>query len=105
MDLDSLQKGEVIRFITFFGNEIFPFPLRYRGKEVIKTKLGKFECHRFDPVVEVGRVFESEDDMTFWITADHNLIPLRVRLKLIVGAVNCDLIGYKNLVTDMQPVK
>jgi hypothetical protein len=105
MDLDTLQKGEVIRFITFFGDEIFPFPLRYRGKEIIKTKLGKFECHRFDPVVEVGRVFESEDDMTFWITADQNLIPLRVRLKLIVGSVYCDLISYKNLVAEMKPVK
>jgi hypothetical protein len=105
MDLDTLQKDRVINFITFFGDEIFPYNLRYRGKEVVKTKLGKFECYRFDPVVEVGRVFETKDDMTFWITADSNLVPLRVRLKIIVGSLYCDLISYKNLVADMQPAK
>jgi hypothetical protein len=105
MDLDTLQKGDVLRFITFFGDEIFPFNLRYRGKEVIKTKLGKYECHRFDPVVEVGRVFETKDDMTFWITADHNLIPLRVRMKIIIGSLYCDLVSYKNLANNFQPIK
>jgi len=104
LNLDTLKTGEVIKIITFFGDEIFPFNLRYKGKEVIKTRLGKFECHRFDPVVEVGRVFSSEDDMSFWITADHNLIPLRVRLKIIVGSVTCDLVSFKNLVSEMKPI-
>jgi hypothetical protein len=105
LNLDTLKNGEVLKIITFFGDEIFPFPIRYRGKEVIKTKFGKFECYKFDPVVEVGRMFSSEDDMTFWITADPNLIPLRVRLKLIVGSVYCDLVSFKNLSTELQPIK
>lgn len=97
MDMDTLKKGEVVEIVTFFGDEIFPFPLRYRGKETIKTQLGKFRCHRFDPVVEVGRIFESEDDMTVWISADANKVPIRVSFDMIVGSVRCDLTGYKNL--------
>jgi hypothetical protein len=102
MSLDKLKKGDVIEFVTFFGDEIFPFPLRYRGKEIVKTKLGKQECYRFDPVVEVGRVFESEDDMTLWVTADQNQLPYRVRMDMIVGAVYCDLVEHKNLVTALN---
>jgi hypothetical protein len=105
MNIDTLKNGDILRFLTFFGDEIFPFPLRYRGKENVKTKFGKFQCHRFDPVVEVGRVFKSEDDMTLWITADQNLIPLRVRLDMIVGAVYCDLVSYKNIVDDLRPLE
>ena len=97
MDLDKLKDGDVIPIVTFFGDEIFPFPLRYRGIESVKTKLGRFECHRFDPVVEVGRIFESEDDMTVWISADKNRIPIRVRFDMIVGGVLCDLTEYTNL--------
>lgn len=105
LELDTLNNGTVLKITTYFGDEIFPFLLRYRGKEVVKTKLGKFDCYRFDPIVETGRVFESKDDMTFWITADKNLVPLRIRLKIIVGSLYCDLTSYKNLVTSMQPVE
>jgi hypothetical protein len=105
MGIENFKKDEVITFITYFGDEIFPFPLRFRGKEIIKTKVGKVECYRFDPVVEVGRIFESEDDMTFWITADKNQIPIKIRMKLIVGAVYCDLTEYKNIVQDFQILK
>jgi hypothetical protein len=105
MNIDKFKKDEVITFITYFGDEVFPFPLRYRGKEIIKTKIGKIECYRFDPVVEVGRIFESEDDMTFWITADKNQIPIKIRMELVVGAVYCDLIGYKNIIQDFLILK
>jgi hypothetical protein len=102
MNIEKFKKNEVITFVTYFGDEIFPFPLRFRGKEIIKTKLGLIECYRFDPVVEVGRIFESEDDMTFWITADKNQIPIKIRMELVVGAVYCDLIEYKNILQDFR---
>ncbi len=97
MNLDTLKNGDVINIVTFFGDEIFPFPLRYRGHETVKTRLGRYLCHRFDPVVEVGRIFESEDDMTIWISADGNKVPIRVRFDMIVGGVLCDLSAYENL--------
>ena len=105
MNIGNFKKDEVITFITYFGDEVFPFPLRFRGKEIIKAKIGKIECYRFDPVVEVGRIFESEDDMTFWITADKNQIPVKIRMELVVGAVYCDLIDYKNILHDFQVIK
>lgn len=48
-------------------------------------------------MVEPGRVFKSEDDMTAWFTDDKNFIPVRVRFELIVGSLRCDLDQYANL--------
>ena len=104
MNLDTLKNGDVIPITTFFGDEIFPFPLRYRGIEKIKTKLGKFKCHRFDPVVEAGRVFKTEDDMTMWLSADKNIVPIRIKLDMIVGSVKCDLVKYKNLPSELSSI-
>ncbi len=100
--LSRLKEGDVMDITTFFGDEIFPFPLRYRGIETVKGPLGKVKCYRFDPVVEVGRIFESEDDMTIWITADKNKIPYKVRFDMIVGAVYCNLVKHENLKYDLE---
>jgi hypothetical protein len=97
LDPTSFKPGDVIHVVTFWDDEIFPFDLRYKGKEIVKTKYGKINCHRFDPVVEPGRVFKSEDDMIAWFTDDKNFIPVRVRFELIVGSLRCDLDQYANL--------
>jgi hypothetical protein len=105
LDYDNLNTGDSLKIITFFDNEIFPFPLRYKGKEILKTKLGNFQCMRFDPVVGTGRIFESEDDMTIWISDDKNLIPLRVRFDLIVGSIKCDLLDYSGLKYEFELIE
>lgn len=102
LDPGSFRPGDVIHVVTFWDDEIFPFDLRYRGKEIVKTKYGKMRCHRFDPVVEPGRVFKSEDDMVAWFTDDRNFIPVRVRFELIVGSLRCDLDQYANLRYDLN---
>ena len=100
--MGKLQKGDAIDVITFFGDEIFPFKIRYTGKEEIKTKFGRIMCFRFDPVVEPGRIFKSEDDMTMWISDDKNLIPVLVKFDMLVGSIKCELDGFSHLKYDFQ---
>lgn len=97
IDIFNMKKGDVLRTVTFFDDELFPFDIRFKGTEVIKTKYGKIRCYRFDPVVEPGRMFESEDDMTVWISADLNLIPIKVKFDLTVGSLHMELNEYSNL--------
>jgi hypothetical protein len=97
LDPGYFRPGDIIHVFTFWDDEIYPFHLRYKGKEVIKTKFGKMRCHRFDPIVEPGRVFKSDDDMSVWFTDDQNFIPVRVRFELVVGSLRCELDQYANL--------
>jgi len=93
----ELKKGEIIEISTYFTDELFPLQIRYVGKETIKTKIGKVECFKFNPVTEVGRLFETEEDMSVWFSQDDNFLPVKIRFELFVGSVQVDLIAYTGL--------
>lgn len=93
----DLKKEDIITLDTWFDDGIFTLQIRYKGTETIKTKFGKVNCHKFSPVVEPGRIFDTENDVTIWISNDNNLLPVRIQFDLIVGSLKCDLIEYKNL--------
>lgn len=97
LNYSRLKSGDVIKTITYFDDEIYPFDIRYKGKEDVRTKYGKIRCHRFDPVVEPGRMFDSEDDMQIWMSDDKNVIPIKVRFDLLVGSLRMELDQFANL--------
>ncbi|MBN4066076.1 DUF3108 domain-containing protein [Candidatus Amoebophilus asiaticus] len=78
-------------------DEVFPLELEYVGKEQIETDLGIFNCYVIKPLLQEGRVFSGQQDMTMWISDDKNNIPIRVETVILVGSMNMDLIEYKNL--------
>ncbi len=98
----SLRKGDTIKLVTYFADEIYPLHVRYRGKETIKTKLGEFKCLVFAPVTEPGRVFKTEDDMLMWFTDDPNFIPIRIQFDMWVGSMKVDLVEYIGLKYDLS---
>lgn len=105
INYSDFNDGDIIDITTYFDNEIFPFDIRYRGIETIKTGIGKIECIKFVPFVEPGRIFETEDDMTIWVTNDKNLLPVRVKFDLLIGSIKCDLTNYKNLKFPVESIK
>ena len=94
---NDLKKGDVVKINTYFDGEVFPLEIRYYGNETIKTAFGKINCMKFSPVVEPGRIFDSPDDVSIWISNDFNKIPVRIQFDLIIGSVKCDLKEYENL--------
>lgn len=97
IDYSIFKIGDIIKINTFFDHELFPFDMRYRGPEKIKTKIGEYNCIKLVPFVEPGRVFESEDDMTIYLSNDGNRVPIRIVFNLKIGSINCDLIEYSGL--------
>ena len=92
-----LQKGDTIFIKTYFTDEIFDLNIRYIGKENVKTEFGKIRCLKFNPVTEIGRAFETEDDMSIWFTDDLNFLPVKVRMNLRVGSVRVELVEFTGL--------
>jgi hypothetical protein len=93
----DLKKGDMITITTWFTDELYPISLRYLGTDEIKTKVGRIKCLKFNPVTEVGRLFKTEDDMTFWFSADGNYLPVRVRFDIFVGAFVAEIVSYEGL--------
>jgi len=97
VDFSKVKEGDVVFVNMYFSDAVFPFHLKYMGKETIRTKFGKINCLKLSPVVEVGRMFKAPNDLTIWFSDDDNCIPVLVRMDIrIVGAVYLKLIEYEH---------
>jgi len=94
----NLKKGELTTIMTWFCDELYPIRLRYIGKDEVKTKVGKIMCYKFNPVTETGRLFKTEEDVSFWFSADKNFLPVKIRFDIFVGAFSCEIVSYDGLV-------
>jgi hypothetical protein len=56
-------------------------------------------------MVEKGRVFKEEEDMTMWISNDANKVPIRLKTDLLIGSIEMDLIEHKNLSSPLNENK
>lgn len=98
IDFSKVKENEVIFVNIYFSDEIFPFYMRYKGKETIRTKFGKISCLKISPVVEVGRMFKTPDDVSIWFTNDLNSIPVLIELDIrIVGKIHLKLMSHENI--------
>jgi hypothetical protein len=97
IEYDTMKYDDIININTFFDDELFPFDMRFRGRETIRTRGGMFNCIKLVPFVEPGRIFRKEDDMTIWFSDDANRVLIRGKFDLIVGSIKCDLIHWEGL--------
>lgn len=105
LDLSNAKEGDVFTINSIVDKELFPLKIRYVGKERIDCDLGTFDCVKFRPIVQKGRVFKKEEDLNVWITDDKNHVPLRAQAKLMVGSVKLDIVSAKNLANPTSEVK
>ncbi|MFH1321383.1 MAG: DUF3108 domain-containing protein [Bacteroidota bacterium] len=105
VDLSGSKPGDVFTFLTFVDNEIFTLKVKYMGKEKVENNLGTFNCVKFHPVIQEGRVFNAEKDLSIWLSDDKNHIPIRLEAKLFVGSVRMDLKSYSGLVNPIAIVE
>jgi hypothetical protein len=99
LPIDSnLKKGELTTITTWFCDELYPIRLRYIGTDEVKTKVGKIKCYKFNPVTETGRLFKTEEDVSFWFSADKNFLPVKIRFDIFVGSFSCEIVSYEGLV-------
>jgi len=97
IDFSKLRTNDRVEFSMFLDNEVFNMYIRYLGKEVIKTKYGKFNAIKFKPLLLKGTIFEGGEQMTVWVTDDANRIPVRIESPIVVGKVKIDMMQHKNL--------
>jgi len=105
MDFSKAKAGDIYSVPTFIDDEIWDLKIKFLGKEAISTDVGKVNCLKFCPVVQKGRVFKKEEDLTLWISDDANHVPVRAKGEILVGSIKMDLTGYSGLANTMNLVK
>lgn len=104
LDLSNAKEGDVFSLTCFLDKEVWPLKIRFIGREVITTDIGKFKCLKFRPIVQKGRVFKKEEDLNVWISDDKNHIPMRVKADVLVGSIKMDITSVRNLANPMSKV-
>jgi hypothetical protein len=94
IQFSKLNKNDTIQINVFLEDSTFRFQIRYLGKEKIDTKYGKKQSYRISPIMPDNSVFSKEEAIVCWLSVDSDKIPLKLRAKLVVGAVEMDLEKY-----------
>ena len=96
-DFSNARYGDIFTIQTLVDDEYYPLKIKFIGREEISIKSGKYRCLKFAPVLQKGRVFKKEEDLSVWITDDKNLIPVLAQAKILVGSIKLELIKSSGL--------
>lgn len=97
LDVKNAKPGDVFPLQVYLDGEVYDLQIRYVGKEVIKTDVGKVNAIKVVPMVIADRVFKEKEGLVLWVSDDENKVPLRVKAELMVGSVKVDIISHQNL--------
>ncbi|HTJ13508.1 MAG TPA: DUF3108 domain-containing protein [Dinghuibacter sp.] len=97
INFDAYKVDDKIPFNMFLDSQTYNLYLRYLGKEVVKTRYGKFHAIKFKPLLIKGTMFQGGEGMTVWVSDDRNHIPLRIESPITVGSVKVDMMKYHGL--------
>lgn len=101
VDYSNAKVGDIFTIMTIVDDEIYPLKMKYMGKEQVTVDAGKFNCLRFAPVVQKGRVFKKEEDLSVWITDDANHLPVLAKAKILVGSIKMELYQYNGIANNL----
>jgi hypothetical protein len=97
LDLKGIDVGEKIKINYFLDDGVSNLDIQYLGKERVKTALGYFNCLKFSPAIQAGRIFRKDSRLYLWITDDGNRIPVKAQAEILVGTVTLEITGAKGL--------
>jgi hypothetical protein len=97
LDFTSAKEGDIFFIPGYLDDAIFPMSVKFIGREVVECDKGKFRCIKLRPMLQEGRVFRDQEDMTIWVSDDGNKIPVKIETKILVGSIKMDLVDYSNL--------
>lgn len=98
MDMDALKVGSRKPLRFAIDEAVYDIRINYKGVETLKVRrIGKVKVHHFSCSVVSGAMFEGDQELQVWFSADENRIPVAVMAPLRVGAVWAWVKSYGNL--------
>ena len=102
IDFSDIELGQEYQLDFFLDDSAYVSKIIYLGKEVVETKLGKFRCLKFKPMVAQGEIFQEPYPMVLWVTDDRNKAPVLGKSTVIVGSVKIELVKIEGLKYTME---
>lgn len=96
-DYSALKEGDSFHMQNFFDDKVHDLDVVYHGKETIDVEAGTFDCIVIEPLVTEGGLFKNEGSIIIWLTDDDIKMPVKVKTKVVIGAINSELLKYEGL--------
>ncbi len=87
----ELQPGASTFIHTHSSHKNYDLEVIVHGRETIKVPAGTFDCYRVEPVILGEGLFQFEGKLTLWLTADERRLPVLMKTKVKVGAIDASL--------------
>jgi hypothetical protein len=97
LDITDLKPGGIIEIPFFLDDSVYNSKVIFKGWETVETKLGKFRCIAFRPMVATGYAFDDPYPITIWVTDDANRLPVLIDSEQAVGRGRVELVSYSGL--------
>lgn len=104
LDLSKVKVGDELTLQYFSEDKVETLGIVYVGKENVKCSLGTFNCLKFSPSIEPGRIFKKDSRLYLWITNDSNRIPIKAQVEILVGSVTLEITNATGLKYPINPI-
>jgi hypothetical protein len=96
LNYGSAKEGDVFTVNYFSDDKVVPMNVRFGGREDIDVSAGEFKTFILSPQLSEGFTNKTSD-ITIWLTDDDRKIPVKVRMKIVIGALTAELTQYTGL--------
>jgi hypothetical protein len=97
LNLRAMKDGSVIELNNVSDKEVIPLKIKIRNRDLLETELGVFRTIVVEPIVQGVGLFKSDGQILIWMTDDENKIPIRIKIKVIVGSLSADIESMEGL--------
>lgn len=97
MDFSKLKEGDTVAVKGFFEDEFYKLNIVYKGKDIVRTKVGRIRCLVFKPVMPKNQLFDGEDSITAYFSDDNNRIPVKIDAQMFIGSAGVELTDLSGL--------
>ncbi len=101
-DYSKMKVNDKVHLKNFYKDSTYNLDVRYLGKETVEVPAGKFDCIIVEPLVQEGGLFKSEGSILIWLSDDELKVPVKVKTKVVVGAIDADLTSYQGLAGNFE---
>ncbi len=89
-----LIPGEPTHVKTHSSRKNYDLEVIVHGRETIEVPAGTFECLKVEPVIQGEGLFQFEGRITIWLTDDERRLPVLMKTKVKIGAVDAALKSF-----------
>lgn len=97
LDISDFNADSMYIINFYLDDSIYHSAVKYLDRDTLNFAGSKVPVLKIAPMMATGEVFAEKYPMYLWVTDDRNHIPVKGTSKIIVGSINIELTGYKNL--------